>query len=192
MKNEDIIQFYNTAKEYCIDHGFAQEIKWVRQRRFENVDSDYFLHEYAFVVINSGMKNQVAEKIFQRFQIAFDLKTIGHLGKRKAIEECMKNSKLWFNALKEAEDKVEFLGTLPWIGKITKYHLARNVGIDVAKPDRHLVRLSRMFGFKDPQDMCGYISEKTKDRVGVVDVILWRYCNLNAEFRKKLSEFEEE
>lgn len=74
--------------------------------------------------------------------------------------------------------RVGYLGTLPWIGKITKWHLARNMGIDVAKPDRHLVRLCEEFGFKDVQKMCGFISKRTGDRIGLVDVILWRALNL--------------
>ena len=71
--------------------------------------------------------------------------------------------------------------TLPWIGPITKYHLARNLGIDVAKPDRHLVRLAKRFGYNEStgvQQMCEELAERTRDRIGVVDVVLWRYANL--------------
>jgi len=75
-------------------------------------------------------------------------------------------------------EQLEYLKSLPWIGDITKYHLARNLGLDVAKPDRHLMRLAKIFKYDDVQKMCQDVAERSKDRIGTVDVVLWRYCNL--------------
>ena len=187
MEISKIGQFYTTAKKYCIDHGTSQEIEFVTnnvRKGFESQTADNFFRQYMYVVINSGMKNQIAEDIYKR-AIMNGLTAIGHPGKRKAIQEASANFRHWFEELKKndtVEEKLEFLETLPWIGSITKYHLARNLGIDVAKPDRHLVRIARHFAYDDVQKMCKDISEETGDRVGVVDVILWRYCNLNPKY----------
>lgn len=179
-----IIPFYERAYSFCIEKGFEWEINITKERKFENITSTYFFTQYVFVVLNAGMKNQIAEKIFEKFfENKLDLEIIGHKGKRAAIKEAKSKYESWFNrlkAVKDDENKVNYLETLPWIGPITKYHLARNLGIDVAKPDRHLVRLAEQFDFPDVQMMCRYISRRVEERVGVIDVVLWRYCNLQS------------
>jgi len=77
---------------------------------------------------------------------------------------------------------MNFLQTLPYLGKITSYHLARNIGLDVAKPDRHLTRLSAEYGFTTAQEMCEFIAKNVGERIGTVDVILWRAINLGITF----------
>lgn len=184
MQISNISQFYTTVKKYCLDNNFAQEIEFVTnnvRKGFEQQTPEQFLHQYMYVVINSGMKNQIAEDIYKRALIN-GITAIGHPGKRKAIEQASSNYRDWFEQLQKKESidaKLDFLESLPWIGKITKYHLARNIGIDVAKPDRHLVKIAEKFGYLDVQKMCQDISSETGDRVGVIDVILWRAMNLS-------------
>jgi hypothetical protein len=103
---------------------------------------------------------------------------VKHDGKRAAIIQLSEHCEEWFEALKKSEDKLCYLGTLPYLGKVNRYLLARNLGIDVAKPDRHMVRLAKRFGFDDVQLMCQFIHDKTGDRIGTIDVILWRAMNL--------------
>lgn len=197
----DIYQFYQEAKNNVISAGYQWEIDLVFRRTWEQAQPDHFFAEYCFVVFNAGMKNQIAQKIYEKFMAtmnmelhgstpqetadvrikSLDVSVIGHEGKREAIRLAMINYQRWFKELqikKNNEYRVEYLESLPWIGKITKYHLARNLGIDVAKPDRHLVRLCGKFGFANVQEMCKNISTKTGDRVGVVDLVLWRNANL--------------
>jgi len=84
--------------------------------------------------------------------------------------------------LKDTNDKVEYVASLPMMGPITKYHLARNIGIDCAKPDRHLQRLAARFGYSDVQTMCGEIAKKSGYRIGTVDLILWRFCEKHPSY----------
>jgi len=170
--------FYHEAYNYIVSAGLNPEIEYTRQLSFDDTGDDHFLMEYAFVVISSGMKNQVAQRIFSRFNKALDPSVIGHLGKRQAIVRAIKEHREWLAQLRVAPDKLAYLETLPWIGPITKYHLARNIGLDFVKPDRHLVRVAKAFGYPDPHIMCGELSKEVGERIGVVDVILWRYCNL--------------
>ncbi len=66
---------------------------------------------------------------------------------------------------------------LPFIGGITKYHLARNLGMDVVKPDIHLVRMANWYGFTDTTLFCESLGLelKTSYRLGTLDLIAWRY-----------------
>lgn len=177
----DITGFFSHAKQDIVKQGYQWEIDVCNKRYFSTRKPIDFLNEYAFVVLNTGMKNQVAEKMFKRL-FTDGIETVHHKQKRESIDWMQSNYEKEFQKLQEKltdEDKIEFLETLPFIGKITKYHLARNLGIDCAKPDRHLERLAYRFGFSSTHDMCDYVAKKTGERIGTVDVILWRYSNLH-------------
>ncbi len=172
---------YKSIKQRVIAAGYAKEIAWA-----ENVKPvrkrSVFLCEYIWVVINSGMKNQVAAKIYPRVLAAVQagqpVKTVyRHPGKAAAITYMCACISRRFREYQQAADKLAYLETLPWIGRITKYHLARNLGLDVCKPDRHLVRIAKHYGTTS-QDLCARLSRLSGDRIGVVDVVLWRAANL--------------
>jgi hypothetical protein len=120
MKISKVGQFYTTAKKYCIDNGAAQEIEFVTneiRKGFEKQTAEVFFRQFMYVVINSGMKNQIAEDIYKK-AIINGLTSIGHPGKRRAIQEAWLQHKSWFEELKTketVEEKLEFLETLPWI-----------------------------------------------------------------------------
>jgi len=172
-----LLNFYKKAKEYCIRKGYQKEIDMVGSRVFDDQTPDDLLREYVFVVCNSGMKNQVAQGIFNNYMV-YGVSAIKHPGKHDAVERAEAEYKQWFEHLQHSACRITYLVSLPFIGNITKYHLARNLGIDVAKPDRHLTRLAIIFHYDDVQEMCKYLSDKTGDRIGTVDVVLWRYCVL--------------
>lgn len=72
-------------------------------------------------------------------------------------------------------EALEYLESFPFIGKVTRYHLARNVGFDVVKPDRHLVRLAQAYDCDSPDTLVSVISEQTGERKGFIDYILWQW-----------------
>lgn len=181
INHYNAFMFYNQALTYLWDTPYRAEIEWCRNRSsFSEVTPETFLLEYVYVVLNAGMKEQVARKIFEKFRERMNPAIIGHPKKREAVRAALRNYEEWFESLKAASDKIEYLDSLPWIGPITKYHLARNLGIDTVKPDRHLKRLADRFGFSSPMEMCIDIQRRLcgKENLGTIDVILWRYCNL--------------
>ena len=70
------------------------------------------------------------------------------------------------------------LKSLPYIGPVTCYHLAKNIGLQVAKPDRHLTRLANHTGYNDVQLFCEDISRQTGDSIPAVDIVLWRFASI--------------
>lgn len=147
----------------------------------KNHSPETFAREAIWVILNSGMKNQVAQKIYERVIDAIDAGTdisdaFGHKGKVSAIKHIWENKKDLYGAYKASKDKLEFLVRIPWIGGITKYHLAKNLGHDCAKPDRHLVRIANEHG-ESVDDLCLRLSEATGDRIASVDYVLWRAAN---------------
>jgi hypothetical protein len=70
------------------------------------------------------------------------------------------------------------LQELPYLGPATSLHLAKNLGLDVAKPDRHLVRMARALCCVNPETLCDRISAQIGDRVAVVDLVMWRFATI--------------
>lgn len=178
----DPVKFYLNAKLKVIQKGYANEIEIVDKRKFEDLNAEYFLNEFIFVVLSAGKSNKAVQTISKKIRDNnFDLFVIGHSGRITAIINAVNNHEQWFEELKTKKTVVEILDYLeskPFIGKVTKYHLARNLGVDVAKPDIHLQRLTNRFTFNSANELCEFISKATGDRIGVVDVVLWRYSTI--------------
>lgn len=76
----------------------------------------------------------------------------------------------------EMDGDARVLAELPWIGPVTKNHLAKNIGLmDVAKDDRWLVRCAEECN-SEPEELVSYLAEQSDYQRHQVDTILWRYC----------------
>jgi hypothetical protein len=143
-------------------------------------DEEKFALEVIFVICNSGMKNTVARGIFERVRNAIFMgdsasSVFGHKGKAAAIDLIWRHQATLFFDYCMACDKLAFLESLPWIGRITKYHLAKNFGMQVAKPDVHLQRIADREGCT-AQEMCERLARESGLSVIAVDTLLWRAC----------------
>lgn len=168
---------YLRLKQSVIDAGYEDDIEWA-ETVVPPVFAIYFWYAFAWVVVNSGMKNTVAAKIWERIQGAIErgesvASVFRHPGKGRAIQDVFDARQEWFACYREADDKLAFLESMPWIGPITKYHLAKNLGLDHCKPDRHLVRIAEGYGL-EVVEMCQALADATGDRIGTVDVVIWR------------------
>jgi hypothetical protein len=160
--------------------GFADsDIEWS-----ENItppaSAEHFARETIFVICNSGMKNTVARRIYDK--VRDELVAGGsahsvfrHVGKATAIDRIWRDREDLFAKYGAADDKLAFCAGLPWIGQITKWHLAKNFGLDCAKPDVHLQRLA---GHHDTsvERLCADLAAVTGYRAATIDLLLWRAC----------------
>lgn len=176
------VEKYLKLKDKLIEFGYADEIDW--QTNLQPCDDAIiFRNEAIWVILNSGMREQIARVIHKRIWAAVgdgkDISNVfGHKGKVAAIKTILSSYGRMFSEYQQATDRVEYLQTIPFIGGITKYHLAKNLGHDVVKPDRHLVRIAKEHGIADCNILCENISKGTGDKVSVVDIVLWRSANL--------------
>jgi hypothetical protein len=168
---------------HCVIRALGQQaqedIAWAESLALPTTPAQ-FASEVIFVICNSGMKNTVARMIFDRCCVALQACTpvfevFKHPGKAAAIEAIWRDRKPLLEALVAAPDKLAFCESLPWIGGITKYHLAKNFGLDVAKPDVHLQRLADLEGVT-AQALCERLAAATGYRVATVDTLIWRAC----------------
>ncbi len=84
------------------------------------------------------------------------------------------------------KSNIDFLECLNYIGPVTKYHLAKNLGVNTGKPDRHLERISNILGYEYPNKLCKEISKATGEKMSVVDLVLWRYAAINPNYEKEM------
>src|SRR5690606_28046899 len=128
-----------------------------------------FLRETAWVILCSGMRERVIRTIFPAISDAFlqwrSAREIVHTGadcSRRAQEYFRHTGKiaailraaeyLAENGVEEIRRRLSSEGhrsltELPYIGSVTSMHLAKNLGLPVAKPDRHLVRIAGAAGY---------------------------------------------
>ena len=201
---------YQAATTEVVCAGYAGEIEWQRSMRFGDMTETDLLRENAWVVLSCGMRESIVRMRFPEIAICFHhwesarqvlaslpqcresaLKHFRHPGKIDAIVACAEwIAETGFMRAKEAirVDPVGTLRSLPFIGPVTSYHLAKNLGVPVAKPDRHLVRLAGAAGYRDVQAFCSDIAACSGDPVSVVDVVLWRFATLRSDYLNAFAE----
>lgn len=172
---------YIELRQAVIVAGYQKEYEWAQNIKRPSEPLDLFC-EYTWIVINSGMKAQVASIIWDKIEKAIGRgdaisSAFKHPGKSAAIQKAWNERREIFKRFNEAEDILKFCESLPWIGKITKYHLAKNLGAQYAKPDRWLSRVAKETG-ETVQNMCERLASESGDKITTVDSMIWRACNL--------------
>ena len=160
-------------------NGYGAVIDWSESIRPPE-DAEKFASCAIYVICNSGMRVTVAAPIAERCIAALmagnsSTTVFGHLGKGAAIDDIWTRRHELFSRYLSENDKVEMLGALPWIGPVTKHHLAKNLGIDTAKPDVHMERLARQERTTTAK-LCRRLARLTGYRIATIDSILWRAC----------------
>jgi hypothetical protein len=187
---------YRRAKAF-VEQGFGHEILWQRTVCIEDVTESDFLREAAWVIFCTGFRERTVRRLFSYLSLCFcdwesgaiiaehaevcqtaALAALNNPPKVNAIiqiareVDCEGFAKLRDEILLRP---VERLRELPYIGPVTAFHLAKNLGLPVAKPDRHLQRLAAILSYPDAHTLCQDLALRTGDPPHVVDLILWRF-----------------
>jgi hypothetical protein len=186
---------YSELRAAVVAAGYEHDIDWAQNVKGPETAED-FAGEVIWVILCSGMKEQVAriiqERVWAVIKAGKSVKgnVLGKSGKADAIDTIWRDRAVLFAAFHAANDKVEFGLSLPWIGGITKWHLAKNLGVDCAKPDVHLERVAAHYG-TTTATLCAELAATTGDRVATVDVVIWRSCNLGILKSRELREIRD-
>jgi hypothetical protein len=193
----DIVVGYIEAGGRIMDAGYFDDMEWARKLAYVKPDAEYVLCEGAWVIVNSGFRYAVAQKLWPRIRAAFHdfelekvtaaclpeaLTVLRHerkMGAIVALADILRSEGVE-RILADAKDPPK-LTRLPYVGKVTCWHLAKVLGIDCVKPDVHLVRAAKAAGYEAPLSLCEMLRDKTGDRLTVVDSILWRYGEQQAK-----------
>jgi hypothetical protein len=159
--------------------GYGPSIEW--SKRIEPpTDAEDFASRVIYVICNSGMRVTIGAVIAEKCTGALTsgrsaTEVFGHPGKAAAIDAIWKQREVWFEGYLSASVKLDFLAELPWVGEITKLHLAKNLGASAAKPDVHLLRLANAERTTTAR-LCRRLARQTGYKVQTIDTILWRAC----------------
>jgi hypothetical protein len=201
---EELGSAYMTAKKAILECGYAFEIDWQDSLVFDRMTESDFLREAAWVVLSSGMSEFVIRRKFPQISAAFlywksasqiaqsgsecSEAALRHFKHFKKIESILKIAlhvhEKGFEVVYECikQGGVSYLSQFPYMGPATSRHLAKNIGLQVAKPDRHLNRISEQVGYGTAEEMCADISRIVGDKIPVVDLVLWRYATLHEDY----------
>jgi len=191
--------------------GYSEEIQWQESVSFEHLTEKDFLTEYAWVVLASGMREAVVRSKFPLVSQCFyhwssaqaiardarecvraALEVYGHEPKIRAISStAVRLADEGFHNFKKRliDQPLSELRSLPYIGPITQYHLAKNIGLGVAKPDRHLTLIAQLFRYPTVEEFCEAVARESGAKVAVVDLVFWRFATLNRDYLQMLSDF---
>ena len=191
------LQMYARATNYIAAAGLDHEVAWQRDSDPASISESIFLREAAWVVLCSGFRESVIRRVFDHISLCFcnwdSASAIVasypacHLAAQASFRGTAKLSaivdiarrvdNIRFDVLKSAlmSDPINSLRQFPYIGPITVWHLAKNSGFDVPKPDRHLVRIAERLGFSGPRQLCAVIADASGEAIKVIDLIIWRY-----------------
>jgi hypothetical protein len=191
-------ELYKTAKQLVIDGGYSGELAWQDSLAFSSFTESDLLREAAWVILCSGFREAVVRRHFDFISLCFcdwesaDVicRYAGHcrataltrFASERKIQAIITTAKhiqeVGFEEFKACilQAPIEALQGLPFIGKITAFHLAKNLGFSTAKPDRHLQRLASSLGYSNAASLCQELSEYTGDSVQLIDLVLWRFA----------------
>lgn len=205
-KKSDIVAAYYLAKDVVLRADFGEEISWQASLNFDDITEADFLREHAWVALSAGMHEHIIRQRFPAVSRCFyhwesadaivkredscRRLALRHFNNHRKIEGIIETARIiasvGFKSFKVAIhlNPLQVLQSLPFIGPVTCYHLAKNIGLPFAKPDRHLVRLASSVGYSDVQRFCKDISEHVGDSVPVVDIVLWRFATIDDSYLK--------
>lgn len=200
---------YMTAKETVIERGYAHEIDWQDNLSYRSLTEHEFLREAAWVILSSGMREVVIRRRFANISCAFcEWESAQRIVER--MDMCRESALVHFNNPRKIDSiiqiavhvadrgfdnvrqwvwdgGVDYILQFPYMGPATSYHFAKNIGLPVAKPDRHLSRIANVVGYSSPQSMCQDIAQLIGDKISVVDVVMWRYATLDKNYLQLFS-----
>jgi hypothetical protein len=167
---------------------------------YPNFTERDLLRELAWVVLCSGFREKVIRKHFWKISICFldwcsaaAIKTHAKICVDTALDVFRSRPKLEAIAQSAAlidaagvesvqkeirQNPIEALQRFPFIGNVTAFHLAKNLGFNFAKPDRHLQRISTEHGYSNVQEFCAAVAEAVGDSVRNSDTLLWRISEM--------------
>lgn len=171
----------------------------------KKLSPDEFANCVAYVILASGFSQKTAKRVhrlitdkIQKTQNCEDLLEIfNNKNKINAIIKVWNNRFDFCNRFykcKNLDEKLNYLQTLPYIGKITANHLARNLGENVVKYDIWIQRLGVLYSRNSAlyekidngklnneikkvcDDMFTHLESETNLPRGYIDVVLWKAC----------------
>lgn len=194
--------YYEKARDFAL-RVYPGEVQHIASTKLDELTPEKFFREYIWVVHATGFSAKAVGKFMPRLVDAYGpWETLSKdsfedmMGRVKlvcnnpqkagAVQKMARalaesilvdgtpDQARWEEFRDNSLSTTDLLTKLPYIGKVTCFHLGRNIGLlECVKPDLHLIRLAEYWGFPSCDSMC--ISMRGSDEVplGIVDLYLW-------------------
>ena len=189
-REQAIDRLFSKARRYCREVGY--DTKWVYQVSRDTITPQKFFEEYTYVVYACNFKVTHLKGLWKPLSEAYGNYRVLDGARRQTVLNVIDNERKW-NAVhrtalimqgfgwdefrKLCLDEINSMTLLGFIGPVPKFHLARNLGFDVAKPDRWMYRIANKTGWESVSSMCEYLFKKHGLSVKETDIILWKYAS---------------
>jgi len=188
-------EYFVKAKAF-VDRFYGDELRAFQSIRFSEISSEFFAREHAWVVHATGFSAKAVGQFMPRLIRAYGhwsslarkkepevfeavLPVCNNPQKARAVWRMAKLIKSgvdasgWEKYRDEDLSSPEKLKRLPYVGPVTCFHLARNIGmLECVKPDLHLMRMAEHWGYKSCVEMCEDMRPEGMP-LGIVDLVLW-------------------
>jgi len=198
-----VLKIFDKALGLLKQQGYRNDIINLKVRLdaeiYRTMTLKDFFREYVWVIFTSGFKARYVKKHWDEIrEMTFDFDP--HRTKKKTFEELREQSpnkntnklnallrgsaivtEKWWKKIQSdpIQEKVMFeLRKLPFIGKVTIFHIMRNIGFDFFKPDTHIENLAEILGIEDKEMFKIIHQNRDFKYFGVIDYILWQACEL--------------
>jgi len=196
------LDFFRKALVF-VNKFYQEDFDRIANTKFAELTPEEFFREYTWCVYTSGFNARVVSKMFPALQEIYSpLRDIfcKYESDNINIIDIVKRSLMICNNSRKVQSIVDMsfrsgaqikklswgtyrdtklnspdkLKELPFIGPITCYHLARNIGLThFVKPDVHMNRLAARWGFQNPVELCKSIQKEHDMPLGLIDLVLW-------------------
>lgn len=188
-------EYFAKARAF-VEQFYGEELKAFQSVRFSEVSPEFFVREHAWVVHATGFSAKAVGKFMPKLVCAYGhwsdlarkeepevmeavLPVCNNPQKARAVWRMAKlvrdgvDAFGWEKYRDEDLSSPEKLRKLPYVGPVTCFHLARNIGLlECVKPDLHLVRMAEHWGYGGCVEMCEDMRPNGMP-LGIVDLILW-------------------
>ncbi len=205
--HDDVVRAYLLAKFEVLEAGYEEEITWQEALHPERVTPASFVQEAAWVVLCAGMGERTVRARFHPLRDAFFQWNPATISQN--ADDCRYAALSVFNHRPKVDSIIQiaehvdsegvsglmrggadvgptYFTRLPFIGPVTCFHLAKNLGFPVSKPDRHLERIALLLGYPSVHEMCEMIAAYLDEPIQVVDLVMWRYATINRRYQESL------
>lgn len=197
---DDYIQYFSKALEFTNQY-YKEDLNRISSTKFSEITPEIFFREYCWAICTSGFNAKIVSKFYPKLLLTLDplirfinnsekinsidvgisaLSVFNNSKKIKAMIDCAFilndgiNNFGWSIYKDLKLNSPEKLQELPFIGPITCFHLARNIGLlDYVKPDLHLERAAKHWNFNNSLEMCKAIKDKYDLPLGIIDLCFW-------------------
>jgi len=172
-------------REYAwVVFNSAMKMKIIR-RVWPNLERAFKNWDYKAIIQNVSSVWDEATRVFNNSKkvnaVIYTARLVEEQG-WKTVEATIKNAviKSKNNNLYPSKQFFVFIHQLPWMGATNSRYLAKNLGFDLAKDDRHLRRIAQQYGYapnpEGVQRLVEDISIHVKERISVIETVLWNAC----------------